>query len=260
MTKKLKKITFSLATSSALFLLASSITLSKSYTSGFQIVGEIWEPYQYPNKHGVPKGYAIEVVEKLLKQANFPSQKVQFYPWERAYKKAQTEKNILILSISRIPEREDLFIWVGKINSQFFQFYALKTNTKINPVTSIEELIDYTVVVSKNSALDKYLTKINFPNVERSLDNNEAYQMLAKERVDLMFKAPSAREPEVKFDGYSNSDLKVIYTPSDSKNDFYLALGKGSSPEFAKKLQKAFEELIDTDVIETLQTNWNLNN
>lgn len=258
MAKSLKHITALIVTMISLFTLPGGLAFSNERIPDFQIVGEVWEPYQYPDKSGDPAGFATQVVAQLLKQAKIAPREVEFYPWVRAYKKAQTERNMLILSLSRIPEREDKFIWIGKISSQYFQFYALKTNSKISKAKTLDDIFNYTIVVSKNSALDKYLTKRNFPNVERILDNDEAYQMLAKERADLMFKAPSASNPEVKFEGYSDSDLKVIYTPSDAKNDFYLALSKDSSPDLAKRLQKAFKELVDSGIIEALQTNWNI--
>jgi len=235
-----------------------SMSLSNESRPKIQVVGEIWEPYQYPDASDNPKGFAVELVNKLLEKANFKPQKVEFYPWVRAYKKALKNKNTLILSLSRIPERENQFIWIGKINSEFFEFYALKSNTRIQAANSLEELYQYRIVVSKNSALDQYITKHNFPRVERTLNIDEGYQLLARDRVDLMFKAPSAIEPELEFMGYSENDLKTIFTPQDSKNDFYLALSQGSSPVISDSLQKAFQALVDSGTVDALKAKWGL--
>jgi polar amino acid transport system substrate-binding protein len=40
---------------------------------------------------------------------------IEFLPWTEGYQRAQKEKNTVLFSTARLPEREKLFKWVGPI-------------------------------------------------------------------------------------------------------------------------------------------------
>ncbi|WP_185964288.1 substrate-binding periplasmic protein [Aliikangiella marina] len=239
-------------------LIVSPNNYAKEAAQKLRIVSEVWEPYQFLDQSNKPQGFVIDLLDKLFAEAGLPSQEIEFYPWVRAYNIALKEKNTLILSLSRTPQRENHFFWIGKVNSEYFTFFALKSNQTIQPVESFDQLYQYRIVVTKNSAMEQYINKHPFPNVERTFALDEGYKLIARNRADLMLKAPSAREPKIKFGGYSEKDLKPIYTPDNSRNDFYIALSKGSDPRLILKIEKAFHTLAKAGKIEALKEKWHL--
>ena len=92
-----------------------------------RIVTEDFPPYNFQVGNEA-RGLSSEVVQAVLKQINRQAE-FEFYPWARAYEIAQNEKNNLIFSIARIPEREALFNWVGSIAPYKTSLYKLKANT-----------------------------------------------------------------------------------------------------------------------------------
>ena len=59
-------------------------------------------------------GVATDIVREILKRTNDTST-IEAIPWSRAYNYAETEKNVILFSMGRIPQRENIFKWVGPI-------------------------------------------------------------------------------------------------------------------------------------------------
>ena len=89
------------------------------------------------------KGVSTEVVLAVLKEVNVKA-KIELYPWARAYQIATTKKNHLIYSIGRIPERENLFHWVGTIAPYKTSLYKLKIRKDIK-IGSLNDAKRYTI-------------------------------------------------------------------------------------------------------------------
>ncbi|NQY93223.1 MAG: transporter substrate-binding domain-containing protein, partial [Campylobacteraceae bacterium] len=106
------------------------------------IVTEEFPPYNY-QVDGKMKGISSEIVLAVLKEINVTA-KIVSYHWSRAYVLASTKKNHLIYSIARIPEREELFHWIGTIAPYSTSFYKLKSRKDIK-INSLDDAKKYTI-------------------------------------------------------------------------------------------------------------------
>ena len=80
-------------------------------------------------------GPTAEILKLLLK-TNIKSDQVQFMPWSRAFARAKTTPNTLIMSMVRTKEREPYFHWITKVSELRRAFISLKQPPE-NRVTEI---------------------------------------------------------------------------------------------------------------------------
>lgn len=242
------------STITALLGIIVSFSIS-AQNNTISVVTEVLQPYQYIDKNNTPEGYSIDVIEQLLSQSNLKSD-IEFFPWIRAYDKAANGKNKIILTIARTAEREDQFHWIGSIHNEIFSFYALKSNQNIKAVSTVEDLKNYSIVVTKNSVLDRYLISHNIPTVERSIDVEQTYKMLYKNRVDLIFKSHTSIKTQTNNFGYDYKMLKEVFLVPDLSADLHIAISKNSAPALVKTLKTNFDDMIKSGELSALKKKW----
>ena len=71
-------------------------------------------------------GYAIEILQVAAERADRDID-VAFYPLRRGLAIMQSEGNIIFPSLLRTPERENQFLWLARIGTQFFEFVSRDT-------------------------------------------------------------------------------------------------------------------------------------
>ncbi|KPX12183.1 Uncharacterized protein ALO75_05082, partial [Pseudomonas syringae pv. coryli] len=62
-------------------------------------------------------GIAAEVVREMFKRANIGYSMTLRFPWDRVYKLALEKPGYGVFSTTPLPERENLFKWVGPVGS-----------------------------------------------------------------------------------------------------------------------------------------------
>ena len=77
-------------------------------------------------RDGKPAGIATDVLKRACAQAGITCQ-IHVVPWARAYHTALTQKNTLVFSTMRTPEREDAFLWLGPLLPRVSWLYTLST-------------------------------------------------------------------------------------------------------------------------------------
>lgn len=148
-------------------LLTLIITFFSVFTSDYfayskpklTIYTEEFPPFNYRDQEKITGG-STEIVEEIMKRANV-DYSIKLLPWSRAYKLVQQDPNSLIYSISRRKDRENLFIWVGKIAPSNNSIYALKgSNIKIS---SLNDLNSFKIGTTFDDARDTYLIGKGIP-------------------------------------------------------------------------------------------------
>lgn len=92
-------------------------TLLALYIQRMKILTEEYAPYNHLNESGQVAGLSINILQQIMQHLGV-ERKVSpddVYPWARAYHLVQRVPNAAILAISKTPEREPLFQWVGPI-------------------------------------------------------------------------------------------------------------------------------------------------
>lgn len=102
-----------------LLLLSFLLSLQAVDIPNFKIMTENYPPFNMENKDGKLVGIGVEVFTEMLKRVGSSQTKEDFelMPWSRAYNIVQTKKNSVLFTTSRTKEREELFKWVGPLNT-----------------------------------------------------------------------------------------------------------------------------------------------
>ena len=233
-----------------LFILSSScLALPNNIT----IVTEQLPPYNY-QEDGVMKGMSTEVLQAVLQELNLEVS-IEVYPWARAYRMAKSNENVLIYSISRIPQREELFKWVGVIAPVSFGVFALKKRPDIK-ATSLDELRPYRLATVLGSAVDQYFTKEGFTNIVKSNSTEVLMKMFLLGRSDVWPVSKQTGIYALKKAGISPSETvrEILKLKDFSSGNQYMAFSYSTKDhivnQFRKALQKIKQKGIYQNIIE----------
>lgn len=169
-----------------------------------RVVTEELPPYNM-TRDGVLTGMSTEVVQAVLKQVNVQAT-IQSMPWARAYDLALHDPNVLIYSITRTPEREHLFKWVGTIAASRWFIYS-SANHPVS-LMDLEDARDWQTATVNEDVGEQYLIANRFVVGQQLQSSNRYelnYQKLQTGHVDLWI--------------------------SDELNAYYLARQVGDDPE-----------------------------
>jgi polar amino acid transport system substrate-binding protein len=222
-----------------------------------RIVTEEFPPYNL-TQNGRITGLSTEVVEAVLKEIKLEGN-FQSMPWARAYDIALGSENVLIYSITRTPNREKLFKWVGVIAPGDWYLYALPGRRLA--VQDLDEAKKYQIATVNQDAGEQFLVSKGFvigQNLQSSVKYEFNYEKLKLGRVDLWvsnglvaaFLARQAGDDPAKA-------LAPAYHFSDLGSDgFYMAFGPKTSDAFVERFRKGLETIKKNGSFEALKRKW----
>jgi polar amino acid transport system substrate-binding protein len=231
-------------------LLLSLLMVSALQAQSLRIVTENFAPYNFQVGNEA-KGLSSEVVQAVLKQIELQAS-IEFYPWARAYETAQTEKNTLIYSIARIPEREALFHWVGAIAPYNSSLYKLKSNKSIQ-VNSIDDAKKYQVGVSLNDVTVAYLHRHHFTSLKTVSRDVLNIRLLAKNRIDLIAYEEASFVYALQEEGLDASLFERVYRLDEISDQLYMAFSLGSDAELVSAFKGGLEIIKMNGVYDKIQ-------
>jgi polar amino acid transport system substrate-binding protein len=203
-----------------------------------QVVTEDYAPYNYLEEDEI-KGLGTEVVEAMLEEAGL-EYGLDIYPWARAISLARSRPNVLIYSISRFPEREAQFQWIGVIAHINFHVFALAKRDDIKPFSQLSHARAWSIGTVRNDALEQYLIGLNFSNLQRNNSNEANMLKLLMGRIDLWPVSQEAANYYVRQAGYEPGTLKIVHDIEDfTGGELYVAASLKTAPEVIKRLQEA---------------------
>ena len=216
------------------------------------IVTESFPPLNY-EENGKLTGYSTEVVQALLATAEVTGT-IQLMPWARAYQTALNQPNTMLYSTTRLPERENLFEWIGPISPRLIYIYKLRSRPEVD-IRSLADTTHYKVgLVREMAATKQYLQAINGndANIDfaPTVDSNMKKFLLG--RVDLIISQDWSAAYLLKSLGHSPDEIENVLLLDDS-NAFWLALNKQTDPLLLQKLHKAFDKLQQSGIMEKLK-------
>lgn len=222
-------------------LIAFLFTFQLYANTDIVAVTEHLPPYQAIDESGKISGFSVEVVKALAKTVE-DDIRIEVLAWERAYRKALNEENVMIFSIYRIDAREPLFHWVGKVDENIHYFYALR-DTPRNHALNLSEARKRVTAVTQNAFEDKQLTKRGFQKLMKVSSPNQMVNMLFNQRVDLLFGSEIAITNLARQANKSPEDMIRLFTIENWGQGLWLAFSKSTKPEIVEKYRQAFAVL-----------------
>ena len=161
-------------------------------------------------------------------------------PWPRAQARVATGENLLIIPLSRIPEREDRYTWIAPIMVLERAFFSLD-----EPVTSFAQARQryQRIGVGLGTAQVDILRREGFAEeqiVQLKLGDNPAI-LLERGRIDAWF--TGIPEALYIWDRYAERQQALRMSPTLASTDLYLACSKLCDPQLVEQLRAALKDL-----------------
>jgi polar amino acid transport system substrate-binding protein len=138
-------------------------------------------------ENGTPRGVSIELLKEITRRTGDPvtDDDIRFLLWPDAYRMALAEKNTVIFSTGRLPERETLFQWVGPIHTYEDVLFARKDRAIV--IRSPEDLEGYRIGLVADSApfFELGAVGVNQTSLVTAKDAPALVRMLRDGEIDL---------------------------------------------------------------------------
>ncbi|MFB2725940.1 substrate-binding periplasmic protein [Shewanella mangrovisoli] len=198
------------------------------------IYTEEWAPISF-SVDGKPDGLAVQVVQEIQKRVN-NQDPIKVVPWARGWKIMTEQANTVLFTMTRTPEREQLFSMIGPVAVGTTNFYALK-GSQLN-IRSIDDAKQAKAVgVYRSSVEEQLLMEHGLTNLAPSSTPLLSAKQLMKRRIDLWCNANLTAPSILAEAGASIDDVKSLYTIS--ANHLYIAFSKGTPSEEIDKWKEA---------------------
>ncbi len=200
-------------------------------------------PFSYPDANGQAAGYAVELMEEMLKRSGL-SHQTEFNSWARIYQRALSQPLTLVVSMARLPEREPYFHWIGPTAARRVYLYRLKSRPEIQAPT-IEAAKVYKIAVVREDAAERALLAHGFEfdkQLDRSPDHPAMLRKLFIQRDELVAANSVVLAAVLEKMGY---DSKLLVPQAKlSEASLYMGLSKGEGSQALNlKLQTAWESM-----------------
>lgn len=210
------------------------------YGQSIQIVADEFPPYNY-TEEGKVTGLGTEIVQALLQEVGIEAN-IQVLPWARAYKMAQEEKNVLIYTIARTPQREDLFKWIGLVVEQQGTLFVLKSRDDI-VIGTLDDAHKYRVGSVIEDARTQYLISQGFDEIDQVSSNETNMKKLLRGRIDIWVEDELTAYYLLKQNGHEPQDTVKILYQFPLGGGGHIAFSSSTSDELVEKFKQAYEKI-----------------
>lgn len=209
-------------------------------SGGLRIITEVYPPYNFVDKSDNVTGQSTEIVQAILEKTGMQAA-IEVMPLSEGLALAQKGPRVVIYSLNKTPQRENLFKWVGPIGHYEQAFYAEKGST-----ITIDRLEDAKLVkkigVYKGDAGAQFLASQGFTNLDESLTDAEALKKLMDGTVRLWLGNKEGLAITAGQAGVNPDDLFMLPTVV-IRADLYIAFSKDVPDSTVRSWQDALDGL-----------------
>ncbi|RLC21121.1 MAG: amino acid ABC transporter substrate-binding protein [Deltaproteobacteria bacterium] len=222
------------------FTLVSFSCVSAQTVDDLILMTEQYPPYNF-EEDGKLQGFFIDVMERMLEKLNskLTRDDIRLLPWANAYNKALNKKNTALFGIVRTKEREDLFKWVGPMDSVKIVLTARKDrNVKIS---SVDDVKGYRIGIIRNDAAEQLLIQagIEKNTLERVAKAAILIKMLNAGKIDMWGYNEAPVKWLLKKNDLNTEDYETVYTLKEV--DAYYAFHKDTPDLLIRNFQNALD-------------------
>lgn len=197
-------------------------------------------------------GLATDIVREILNRTK-NNAKIQLVPWARAYSYAQNRKNVVLYSLARIEERENLFYWVGPIAlKKAILFAKLNSGIEINDLREAK-YVDKIGTLRKD-AKEQYLKKRGFNNIYSYNSWEKGLQLLIAGRLDLWAITDLDAPIITRQAGIDRKEIEPVFTMYEHR--VYIGLSKSTSINIVNQWQSVLDEIKRDGTFENIVKKW----
>jgi len=222
-------------------LTASSNPLSKQIEK-MSFFTENYAPFNY-EQEGQLYGVSVDILEALFTKMNVNLNRsdVNLVDWSAGYKATLQSTGTMLFSTVRIPERENLFKWVGPIAPHKDVLIALKSRHVTVSVPG--DMANYkTGAIRDYSSIQLLLNYgVNYSSLFIAENVNDLYAMLANGTVDCIAYTEMGHKLVLSGLGLNEADYEFPFSLRVS--ELYYAFNISTSNEVISFFQDALDNL-----------------
>ena len=204
------------------------------------LVDDAHPPFSYYDAQGKPAGLTVRIINELLRSVPTPPP-MELMPWQRILLTGTTP-NTLIASVTRLPERERDYLWVGVLFRESVWLYALRDNRM--HLRTLADAAPYRIGTPRNSAAHRALLAqgVAETQLDTAGDPIQNLRKLLAGRLDLITMQPAVLAWHSEREGLTGIPFKQVL-PVLPPSDFYLTASPGSDPILIGQLRSALAQL-----------------
>jgi polar amino acid transport system substrate-binding protein len=214
-------------------------------SSQLRIITENYPPYNFVDKNNNVTGQSTDIVRAILEKTDTQAN-IEVMPLSQGLALAEKGSGVVIYSINRTPQRENLLKWVGPIGKYEQAFYAKKSSATSAMVLFYDKLEDAKKVdkigVYQGDAGAQFLASQGFTNLDYSLTDVEALNKLMDGTVQLWLGNKDGLAITAEQAGVNPDDLVMMPTVV-IQADLYIAFSKDVPDATVKAWQSALDAL-----------------
>ena len=208
-------------------------------------------------KNEQAEGYTVNIIKSVVNQINQQYEETvtvdfEFLPWNRALRAATSNRpNILFFSLSRSPDREDQFHWIGHISRYDMHLFSLDKKLLHN-VKSLEAIraSQQIIGVQDGSNVEEHLLSLKFiENIDYITfsDYREGIRMLYRHRVDYIPMTGFLARGNVCGENLEPDLLIRGKHLNEVSKPLWVVFSKATSTELIQRFSKALHEFNEND-------------
>lgn len=207
---------------------------------------------QMVDANGKLTGSVVELFEELQKRVGNHT-KIEVVPWARSYKALQENPDTILFSVTRTPEREKLFKWVGPVLRAKWYLYAKKgSGIKIKKLEDAKKVAR--IGTYKDDAREQFLKQNGFSNLESVPNNETNFKKLVLGRVDLVVLTNVGAKITAKNAGHTMDAVEAVYEIKST--DLYIAFSSATADDTVKKWRNALDEMKKDGSFKKIYQKW----
>lgn len=213
-------------------------------TGTLTVYAELEEPANYVEGEAqpVPVGQGYDLVLAVLAAAGLKAE-VKVVHWTRLIRSLESEKNVLGFSMTRTPQREDRFLWVGLIRPVNFKLWALAERAPEIP-DSLEAATELRVSATRGDVVEQYLLSQNFTNLVYLSESSNAITMLRRGRVDMIGYIESGMPDYLARKNEPPGTLVPVIDLHGISTGHYMVMSKQTDPDLFQRLRDAYQAVV----------------
>ncbi len=158
------------------------------------------------------------------------------------FSQARDGRNILLYSVGRTSERENLFYWIGPLFTMEIGLYS--SDAQRIRISHLEDARNYRIGVVRGDMRDQLFTSLGGFQLTRYRNSRNLLRGLERGRVDVV---PLAKMTVPYVLEHLSLPAEAIELVFESRilhqADLYIVLGRESDPALAVRLQQAWKRL-----------------
>lgn len=162
---------------------------------------------------------------------------IAIQPWRRAYTAALEQSDTCVYAATRLPEREQLFRWIGPIDNS--EWVLLGRNDRRYALRTLDDARPFRIGTYNGDARDAYLRERGF-NVDAAQNDLINPEKLLLGRIDLWAASLRRHSTLLAQPGWAGRIVPVL---SFKKVDLYLACNKSMTDDMAARMNGALKAM-----------------